>query len=91
MIYNVFEMFVLTALVMRLPKQLPMPLPFEQIFADYFDYGGRHFLFVGDRFSGWANVFATVPGLNISGAAALVCLFRTCFATFGWDFYCYIG
>ena len=59
-----------------------MPLPFEQIFADYFDYGGRHFLVIGDRFSGWADVFATVPGLNISGAAALVCLFCTYFATF---------
>ena len=57
----------------------PPPMPsnppitrFEQIFADYFDYGGRHFLVIGDKFSGWADVFGTSPGSGISGAAALV-------------------
>jgi len=36
----------------------PPTTPFEQILADYFDYGGRHFLIIGDRFSGWADVLA---------------------------------
>ena len=57
--------------------------PFEQIFADYFDYYGRHFLVIGDRFTGWADAFATVPGSSTAGAAALVCLLRSYFATFG--------
>ena len=61
----------------------PPAKPFEQIFADYFDYGRRHFLVIGDKFSGLADVFATVPGSIIDGKTALVCLLRTYFATFG--------
>ena len=42
----------------------PMPFnppttPFEHIFADYFDYGGRHFLVIWDKFSGRADEFGT--------------------------------
>ena len=40
----------------------PLITPFEQIFADYFDYGGRHVLVIGDKFPGWADVFGTSPG-----------------------------
>ena len=58
-------------------------MPFEHIFVDYFTYGKRHFLVIKDRFSGWADIFATVPGLSIAGAAELVCLLSTYFATFG--------
>ena len=66
----------------------PMPInppttPFEHIFADFFDYGGRHFLVIGDKFSGWVDVFGTSPGSNIAGAAALIRLVRTYFGTFG--------
>ena len=66
----------------------PMPINppttlFEHIFADYFDYGGRHFLVIGDKFSGWINVFGTSLGSNIAGAATLVRLLRTYFAAFG--------
>ena len=60
----------------------PPTTPFENIFVDYFDYGGRHFLIIGDKFSGWADVFGTSLGSNIAGAAALVRLLRTYFATF---------
>ena len=60
----------------------PPATPFEHIFADSFDYGGRHFLVIGDSFSGWADVFASVTGSSIAGAAALICLLRTYFATF---------
>jgi len=31
----------------------PPSTPFEAVFADFFDYGGRHYLVVGDRLSGW--------------------------------------
>ena len=61
----------------------PTTTPFEQIFADYFDYGGRHVLVIGDKFSGWADVFGTFPGLGISGAAALVRLLRSYFGVLG--------
>ena len=61
----------------------PPTTPFEKIFADYFDYGGRHFLVIGDRFSGWTDVFATPQGSHISGAAALTRLLRTYSGTFG--------
>ena len=58
----------------------PPSTPFEKIFADYFDYGGRHFLVIGDRLS---DVFVTTVGSHVAGAAALVRLLRTYFATFG--------
>ena len=52
-------------------------MPFEQIFANYFDYRGRHCLFIEDRFSDWADVFASIPGSSIAGAAALACFLHT--------------
>ena len=61
----------------------PPTTPFEYIFADYFHYGRRHFLEIGDKFSGWADVFGTLLGSNIAGAAALVRLLLTYFGTFG--------
>jgi len=61
----------------------PPSTPFEKIFADYFDYRGRHFLFIGDRFSGWTDVFGIPSGSDITGAAALTRLLRSYFATFG--------
>ena len=50
----------------------PPTTPFEKIFADYFDYAGRHFLIVGDRLSGWSDVFGTPAGTTVTGANALV-------------------
>ena len=32
---------------------------FEKIFADFFEFSGRRFLVIGDRLSGWADVFCT--------------------------------
>ena len=61
-----------------------MPItPFEKIFADYFDYAGGHFLIIGDRLSGWSDAFGIPAGSTVTGANALVRLFRSCFATFG--------
>ena len=61
----------------------PPATPFEQFFCGQFNYGGRYFLVIGNRFSVWAGIFATAPGLSVAGAAALVCLLRVFFATFG--------
>ena len=57
--------------------------PFEKIFADYFDYAGRHFLIVGDRLFGWSDVFGTPVGSTVTGANALLHFLRSYFATFG--------
>ena len=61
----------------------PPTTPFEKTFADCFEFSGRRFLEIGDRLSGWADVFGTQPNSNISGAAALIRALRTYFATFG--------
>ena len=70
------------AAVLPMPVNPPATL-FEHIFADFFDYGGSHFLVIGDRFSGWACAFGTSSGSNIVAAAALIRLEQTYFATFG--------
>ena len=68
------------------PPPLPSPppsTPFEAIFADFFDYGGHHYLVVGDRLSGWVEVFGSPPGSYLAGASGQVRYLRTFFATFG--------
>ena len=36
----------------------PVPsTPFESIFADFFNFGGCHYLVAGDRLSGWVEIF----------------------------------
>ena len=53
------------------------------MFADFFTYGGRHYLLVGDRLSGWVEVFGSPAGTALAGAAGLICHLRSFFATFG--------
>ena len=65
-----------------LPSQ-PPSTPFEGVFADFFDYGGRHYLVVGDRLSGWAEVLSSTAGTSLGGSAGLVRHLRTFFSTFG--------
>ena len=60
---------------------IPPSTPFEAVFADFFTYGGRHYLVVGDRLSGWVEVFGSSS--DLSGAAGLIRLLRSFFATFG--------
>ena len=60
----------------------PPTTPFDKIFADYFDYAGRHFLIVGDRLSGWSDVFGTPAGTTVTGANALVRLLQSYFGPF---------
>lgn len=61
----------------------PPSTPFEAVFADFFDYGGRHYLVVGDRLSGWVEVLSSTAGTNLGGSAGLVRHQRSFFATFG--------
>ena len=40
----------------------PPLTPFEQIFADFFEFAGHHYLVAGDRLSGWSEIFSTPSG-----------------------------
>ena len=61
----------------------PPSCPFEQVFADFCDFGGNHYLVAGDRLSGFTEVFQTPSGTSSSGARGLVKCLRRWFATFG--------
>ena len=61
----------------------PPATPFEAVFADFFEYSGRHYLAVGDRLSGWVEVFSSTHSSNLAGAAGLIRHLRTLFSTFG--------
>jgi len=65
-----------------LPSQ-PPSTPFEAVFADFFDYGGRHYLVAGDRLSGWVEVLSSTAGTSLGGSAGLVRHLRSFFSTFG--------
>ena len=57
----------------------PPSTPFEKIFADFFDYGGHHYLVVGDRLSGWPEVYSTPAGSAHAGANGLIACLRKFF------------
>ena len=61
----------------------PLSTPFEAVFADFFTYGSRHYLIVGDRLSGWVEVFGSPAGTTLAGATGLIRHLRSFFATFG--------
>ena len=61
----------------------PPSTPFEEIFADFFDYGGRHYLVIGDRLSGWVEVLSANTASDLSGSSGLIQHLRAFFATFG--------
>ena len=66
------------------PLPVPPPsTPFEAVFADFFDYSGRHYLAVGDRLSGWVEVLGATASTELGGAAGLVRHLRGFFRTFG--------
>ena len=73
------------------PSQAPLPpqqtdpptTPFEQVFADYFEFGGNHYLIVGDRMSGWSEVYSAPSGSWYAGARGLLRCLRSFFSTFG--------
>ena len=61
----------------------PPSTPFEVVFAEFFDHGGCHYLVVGDRLSGWVEIFESSSGTDLAGASGLICHLRSLFATFG--------
>ena len=66
------------------PAALDTPsTPSESVFADFCDYGGCHYLVIGDRLSGWMDIYKTPPGTPYSGATGLIACLRQMFTTFG--------
>ena len=73
------------------PSQAPTPsepavpplTPFEQVFADFFEFAGHHYLVAGDRLSGWCEIFSTPSGTAYAGARGLIGCLRSLFSTFG--------
>ena len=70
------------AAVPAMPTHTPST-PFEAVFADFFDYAGCHYLVVGDRLSGWVEIFKSPHGTTHSGANGLIAALRILFSTFG--------
>jgi len=62
---------------------VPPSTPFNQIFADYFDCAGSHYLVVEDHLSGWFHVFQSPHGSPKAGANGLVSCLRNFFTRFG--------
>ena len=56
---------------------------FESVFADFFDVSNFNYLIVGDKLSGWVEVFSSKVGSSQSGARGLIAHLRTLFGTFG--------
>ena len=61
----------------------PPSTPFDAIFADFFKYDGHQYLVVGDRLSGWVEVYQSTAGSSQAGAAGLIRHLRSFFASFG--------
>lgn len=53
------------------PREPPSTL-FEQVFADFFQFGGYRYLVIGDRLSGWSEIFATPYRSSHTGARGLI-------------------
>ena len=73
------------------PSQAPLPsspatppsTPFQKVFADYFDFAGHHYLVIGDRLSGWPEIFSAPKGSGLAGSKGLVACLRSFFSIFG--------
>jgi hypothetical protein len=69
----------------RLPAEPidPPTTPFEKIFADFFEFGGNYYLIIGDRLSGWTEVYSTPAGSQYAGSRGLIRCLRMFFSSFG--------
>ena len=66
------------------PKEPRIPsVPFEMIFADYLKLEGNNFLIIGDRLSGWTEIFRNKGENSAAGSKGLCKALRHMFATFG--------
>ena len=61
----------------------PPTNPFEKIFADVFQFAGNNFLVVGDRLSGWLEIFSIPRGTSQAGSRGLIKCLRVLFSRFG--------
>ena len=61
----------------------PPSTPLEQIYADFFDCIAQHYLVVGDRLSGWCDVFRAPKGSPQAGSEGLIHCLRNYFSRFG--------
>ena len=58
-------------------------MPFEMIYADYFKLEGVNYLIIGDRLSGWTEIFSNKGEDSAAGSKGLCRALRRIFATFG--------
>ena len=65
------------------PPTVPFSTPFEKVFADFIHSTAQHYLVVGNRLSGWSDVFTSPHGSPQSGSAGLISCMRNYFARFG--------
>ena len=66
------------------PKEPRIPsVPFEMIFADYLKLEGNNFLIIGDRLSGWTEIFRNKGEDSAAGSKGLCKALRHMFTTFG--------
>ena len=49
-------------------------MPFESVFADFFDISNHHYLVAGDRLSGWVEVFSCKSRSIKAGSSGLLSL-----------------
>ena len=71
-----------SALMASVPTT-PPSTPFEAMFADFFTYGGHHYLVVGDCLSCWVEIFGSPAGTTLAGTAGLIHHLHSFFTTFG--------
>ena len=75
----------------KTPSQLSLPTvpstrpttPLEQIYADFFDCTGQHYLVVGDKLSGWSDIFRSLQGSPQAESEGLIHCLYNCFSCFG--------
>ena len=67
----------------RTVPSTPPATPFEQTYADFFDCVGQHYLIVGDRLSGWSDVFRYPKSSPQAGSERLIHFLYKFFACFG--------
>ena len=60
----------------------PPTSPFEKIFADFLQFAGNNFLIVGNRLSGWSEIFSTPSGTFLADSRGLIKCLQDLFSRF---------
>ena len=66
-----------------LSTKVPHPLHSSRYLLIFFQFAGHHYLVVGDRLSGWSEIYSAPSGTAYAGAKGLVQCLRLFFRTFG--------